>query len=136
MTRITRIDPIWAMTPTEITYFLIRLAEEQFGPPLNVGDVLVYRAKPRFGWFGENFDMEPGTVATVRSVSHDVADTPDHDPYDNHYFYQLDVLHHHGGICTTELIAFFDMRRLKEAFNEIAAQVRGVVANLTDETTR
>lgn len=96
------------MNRTEMAYFLVRRAEEEYGPPLDAGQTLVYRAQPRFPWFGEHFDLEAGTRVRIEAVKHDPADSSDHEPCDNHYYYEIGELAEHGGLATTEVLAWFD----------------------------
>ncbi len=110
------------MNPTEMTYFLIRRAEEAYGAPVAKGDILVYRNNPRFPWFGEHFDLEPGARLRIEAVKHDPATSPDHDPCDNHYHYHISGMAEHGGLSTTEILAWFDPE-IPNDFDRIAQSI-------------
>lgn len=111
------------MNRVEKTYYLIRYAEEQFGPPVQVGWHLVARGESRFPWLDNNLDVEAGREFDILSVDHSPLDGEDHDIYDNHYHVHAAGLEHHGGLSSTEVVAFFDVREEPEAFATIAADV-------------
>ena len=119
------------MSSVILTYGLIREMEEQQGLRLIPGTVLTYRAEPRFPWFHSIFDLKPGTRCRVIDLEYDPCEGggEDYDSWDNHYYYHLEGLEEHGGICTTELFVLFDCEESKENVENVAVWMRSVIDN-------
>lgn len=120
------------ISKVKATYFLIRKCEEMFGNPVEKGDKLIYRGNSRFPWIDAIFDIPAGTTFEIEDVIYDpaVPDYPDYinyEPGDNHYYYRVKGLEKHGRLCTTEIVALFDLKTTNEGFDSIAEQIRWIL---------
>ena len=120
------------MNKVELTYYTIRCCEEQFGAPVIDGNALVSRATSRFPWLDPLLALSGGQRYTVKRVTWEDACTPDHEPFDNHFHYEVDGLGEHGLLNTTEVVAFFDMAGVPDAFLEVAFQIRRIIGGCSD----
>ena len=112
------------MNRAQLTYYLIRRAEEMYGAPVCAGDWLTYRSHSRLPWIDPVFEIRPGRACRVLSVEYDPAiGWPDYDAEDNHYHYRVRPLEHHDTLVTTEIVALFDTRRVPCGFDDVCQQI-------------
>ena len=123
------------------TYAFFRRFEEKSGFIVKPGERLVYTARSRFPWLDPIFDEPPGIVAEVLSADYDPAEGPDYDAWDNHHYFRLGFFEVHGGICTTEIAAFFNVLGDEDRLARIAEEalttlVRRMLSHRVLDATR
>ena len=115
------------MNRVRATYAYFRRLEEHSGFIVKPGERLVYTGRSRFPWLDPIFDQPPGIVAEVLSAEYEPAEGPDSDPCDNHHYFRLAFFEVHGGICTTEIAAFFNVLGDEDRLARIAHEALTVV---------
>ncbi len=110
------------MNKASATYAFFRRLEEKSGFIVKPGERLVYTGRSRFPWLDPIFDEPPGIVSEVLSADYDPATGPGCDPCDNHHYFRLTSFEIHGGICTTEIAAFFNVLDDEDRLARIAEE--------------
>jgi len=110
------------MDKISATYAYFRRLEEKSGLIVKPRERLVYTARSRFPWLDPIFDEPPGIVAEVLRAEYDPAEGLDYDPWDNHHHFYLGFFEVHDGICTTEIVAFFNVLGDEDRLARIAEE--------------